>query len=473
MDSAQGRPRDTPFGYDFSDGTMRPPSPHGEPILGPNDNNLLGNFFNTNFSNGMGFGPFPEFDEEEWAHDLPDILLGHTTSYGRQPQADLAGMTIAGLPQTEHGDYITFSQNPMPPPPSLSHPPLGPLPPHQSRSQSQPTLYPFQQPHSQPLHSQRSFQAPIGQNPHEDAAALLTTLQAGQPRMYSSRTNTISNFHSSSHVQPPRNHRLSLPQAHLAPGHSGPIQLTEPNGDHTLFLNMVVGSQESTSQQLAARRPLEFGTDCLFGQGTFVPPKHESSEALERRRMAAVGGALELNSSTSNTQPSSPMGNREMAPYAALDSSNRHIKLEENGPTTPSKRRKSKAKVDTEEDGDFAAPPPKPTAKKRKSKGDINGTSDSPSVVQEASGKRRKSAPSQSKPPRENLTDAQKRENHIKSEQKRRGAIKEGFDDLTFIVPNLQNGGYSKSSMLNIAGEWLEALIKGNKELDHEGDHGH
>lgn len=201
-----------------------------------------------------------------------------------------------------------------------------------------------------------------------------------------------------------------------------------------------------------------------------MPPQHESIQALEKKRMVAVNEVLKLATSTPNTRSSSPIGNRESTTYASPDNPNRNIKLEENGAATPRKRRKSKARIEGEEDGDCVVQlPSRAAAKKRKSKGDLNGSADSLSAVQETSGKRRKSAPSQPKTPRENLTDAQKRENHIKSEQKRRGAIKEGFDDLTFIVPNLQNGGYSKSSMLNIAGEWLDSLIKGNEILDSGG----
>jgi hypothetical protein len=72
---------------------------------------------------------------------------------------------------------------------------------------------------------------------------------------------------------------------------------------------------------------------------------------------------------------------------------------------------------------------------------------------------------SATKPVRENLTEDQKRENHIKSEQKRRTLIKEGFDDLNELVPDLKGGGHSKSAVLVMAADWLEDLIEGNKVL--------
>jgi hypothetical protein len=66
---------------------------------------------------------------------------------------------------------------------------------------------------------------------------------------------------------------------------------------------------------------------------------------------------------------------------------------------------------------------------------------------------------------RENLTEEQKRNNHILSEQKRRNLIKQGFDDLCELVPDLKGGGYSKSAMLVQAADWLENMLKGNEEL--------
>ncbi|GAB0134286.1 hypothetical protein EsDP_00002664 [Epichloe bromicola] len=68
-------------------------------------------------------------------------------------------------------------------------------------------------------------------------------------------------------------------------------------------------------------------------------------------------------------------------------------------------------------------------------------------------------------PRREKLTEAQKRRNHILHEQKRRALIKDGFDDLLKLVPNIKDRGISKSAILLKAAEWLEALTSGNKTL--------
>lgn len=68
-------------------------------------------------------------------------------------------------------------------------------------------------------------------------------------------------------------------------------------------------------------------------------------------------------------------------------------------------------------------------------------------------------------PRREKLTEEQKRRNHILHEQKRRALIKDGFDDLLKLVPDIKDRGLSKSAILLKAAEWLEALTRGNKIL--------
>ncbi|KAJ4366430.1 hypothetical protein N0V83_008066 [Neocucurbitaria cava] len=58
---------------------------------------------------------------------------------------------------------------------------------------------------------------------------------------------------------------------------------------------------------------------------------------------------------------------------------------------------------------------------------------------------------------RPRLSEAQKKENHIRSEQKRREAIREGFDRLAAIVPGMEGQGRSEAVV-------LEATIKYMRE---------
>ncbi|CEP11230.1 hypothetical protein [Parasitella parasitica] len=73
-----------------------------------------------------------------------------------------------------------------------------------------------------------------------------------------------------------------------------------------------------------------------------------------------------------------------------------------------------------------------------------------------------------SKKPRstkELLTEEEKRANHIASEQKRRSTIRNGFKDLTDLIPTLKNINNSKSAVLFKAVDFIRYLEKRNKHL--------
>jgi len=67
---------------------------------------------------------------------------------------------------------------------------------------------------------------------------------------------------------------------------------------------------------------------------------------------------------------------------------------------------------------------------------------------------------------RKNLTEDQKRSNHIRSEQKRRNIIKQGYEDLNELVPNLKTGGFSKSAVLTETTRFLEEIHLGNNSME-------
>jgi hypothetical protein len=76
------------------------------------------------------------------------------------------------------------------------------------------------------------------------------------------------------------------------------------------------------------------------------------------------------------------------------------------------------------------------------------------------------------KPPRkkrrENLSEHQKRLNHITSEQKRRNLIQEGFNEIHSLVPTLRGQrerGDSKSTVLLKTVDYIQELREGNERL--------
>jgi heteromeric Ino2p/Ino4p transcription factor len=63
------------------------------------------------------------------------------------------------------------------------------------------------------------------------------------------------------------------------------------------------------------------------------------------------------------------------------------------------------------------------------------------------------------------LTEQEKKSNHIASEQKRRAAIREGFDRLTELVPGLEGQGRSESVVLKKTVEFMRQKQQERREL--------
>jgi len=66
---------------------------------------------------------------------------------------------------------------------------------------------------------------------------------------------------------------------------------------------------------------------------------------------------------------------------------------------------------------------------------------------------------------RPRLTEQEKKSNHIASEQKRRMAIREGFDRLTEIVPGLEGQGRSESVVLRKSVDHMREVLQERQEL--------
>ncbi|KAI9682310.1 MAG: hypothetical protein M1817_000364 [Caeruleum heppii] len=66
------------------------------------------------------------------------------------------------------------------------------------------------------------------------------------------------------------------------------------------------------------------------------------------------------------------------------------------------------------------------------------------------------------------LTEQEKKNNHIASEQKRRQAIREGFDRLTELVPGLEGQGRSESVVLKKSVDFMHKSIDERRRLIRE-----
>ena len=251
---------------------------------------------------------------------------------------------------------------------------------------------------------------------------------------------------------------------------------------------------------------ISFGTDTGFTGSNFTTANGESN--IEKRvfdRQNSILDCLEPNTSAAPTRASSPQhngggggrsggvngngngagagagaGGRETTSPLKLRTRQFTIPPFEsdNSNQPPKKRRKSKPKMSPDEDDPaefdhFDAVARTPARTGRGSTGSISRSRplNGSSPVEEppsAGGRRRRGGGPAPKPPRENLTEAQKRENHIKSEQKRRTLIKDGFDDIQEIVPELKGSGLSKSVILGAAGDYLDKILAGNNILSQK-----
>lgn len=63
------------------------------------------------------------------------------------------------------------------------------------------------------------------------------------------------------------------------------------------------------------------------------------------------------------------------------------------------------------------------------------------------------------------LTEQEKKNNHIASEQKRRAAIREGFDRLTELVPGLEGHGRSEGMVLKKTVDYMQLKQHERREL--------
>lgn len=63
------------------------------------------------------------------------------------------------------------------------------------------------------------------------------------------------------------------------------------------------------------------------------------------------------------------------------------------------------------------------------------------------------------------LTEQEKKNNHIASEQKRRQAIREGFDRLAALTPGMEGQGRSESLVLNAAIVHMKEQLVEHKRL--------
>ncbi|MCJ1250153.1 hypothetical protein MMC30_007379 [Trapelia coarctata] len=471
-----------PFGYAFQDAPA-PPAPgpaQGEALLNDREANVLTDFFidlDRGFV-GDGIPPWALVPEED--EQLPPLYAEPTTSAGYAP---LVPYETAG--NTGIADQV----------------------------------------YNNPFNSGRLSETtrPATTSPTVMAAAN-TLMRNGNYGYHPVHANDmLSNgrfdhvFGSNAHINPVRKESVPLDQRYFASnttnffdnGSVGPYV-------HGSITSMNNASQNisraySISNELPAMMPsnglynpptfdrkdfvprgegslLHFGSDENFANNGFMPPPNLETEDHVTDKMLQSLDSFEAQTSATNTaantQPSSPiMPKSKRKPSAPNGRTKLPVPVEaapdeqDVGITQKpksTKRRKSRADVKAEdvaiEDEEDEWEEPKQRRGKRQKSTSANNSA---SGTNNASGPRAEQATTQArgsqsadrKSGRENLTDEQRRNNHIHSEQKRRNAIKDGYDELIGFVPGLKAGGFSRSASMTQAVDWLKELMSNNVRL--------
>ncbi|KAM5464296.1 hypothetical protein MauCBS54593_007115 [Microsporum audouinii] len=422
-------PQDTPL-------DSAPERPPGPALLDDSESNMLDNLFTS--LNASQF-------------DNNDFWLSFGDQNGAEPGSNFSW---PDLPPTFEGSTTTL-------PSQQSH--------HihsakQSRDLSAPDR-------SGPLSSDVLAAAQmLYQNGHQNVSSIQSQLYTEHGLL----DHNSNNYHYNIHVQQ-QHHQIDTK---LGRYHDGPAPQKEflviPKGIHTstmIFDHAAHRSPANDHQQpntgtatsKLGTGVLQWGSDSGFAhQGYRLPPGQPTVEETTEHLLHNLE-CLEAQSSAANTRPSSPIRKLQDTQSLAASRNPNPPSYEDR----PKKRRKSNNRI-KEEDTELVSA--LSTSKFPSTATTTSSSTPSTSTfVRPSSRKSKATSPTGSKatikPVRENLSEEQKRTNHILSEQKRRNLIKQGFDDLCSLVPELKGGGYSKSTMLTQAGDWLAELLAGNELL--------
>lgn len=237
--------------------------------------------------------------------------------------------------------------------------------------------------------------------------------------------------------------------------------------------NYKVQMQDRSSDLLG----IPFAAQAASPTSTTTPNRVPNGSAGQRHGFSAVSHANDLGGLPTPT--SAHQGGSSWARQAS-DTTTRDDLQDQH----PRKRRKGRAEDDDEETSnptngkvrkaknenpdDDLVPASTNSKKRRKSTQARQGASSPQSPASSAGGDDEDepaSSKKKEKKPRQNLSDVQKRQNHIMSEKKRRELIKTGYADLNELVPALVGGrtGLSRSESLFECQTYLEGLIDGSK----------
>jgi hypothetical protein len=242
-----------------------------------------------------------------------------------------------------------------------------------------------------------------------------------------------------------------------------PLPKRLSQGLHTAEMFFDVQRPSPLDQQTSTKvRTLRWGSDASFADHGYLAPPDQPNEEERTQDLLNNLECFEPQSSNANTRAPTPVKttDRRRGDWVDVNGAHQAHIVDNDDRDDPGvnlePRKRLKFDVKPEEDDSDA----NPVSSKSKKSG--NGKV-RPALTENMT--RKPKSQHGTKSMRENLTEEQKRTNHILSEQKRRNLIKQGFEELCSLVPELQGGGFSKSAMLIQAAEWLEDVLRGNEIL--------
>ncbi|CAD6499505.1 BgTH12-03617 [Blumeria graminis f. sp. triticale] len=427
MGSSKPPNLEMPFGYYFDDTGLNYPFPSppnlapGPSLLDDNESKILDSFFDGVSSDQFNLELFNLDNASEIGmvlDEFPPMFMGNS-SYGHQSQIGLHN----GVTGMNYGSINTQLN------PNISNVPPASLEVLQAAALLQNVP-----------HGRRPNTVEVPRR-NQEAQFLPTS----EPMRAGANTQSVSR------IQP-----IFQPRSHGGNFINGPVHSGVLFSEH---LDEIACNQHTNQGS-----DIQWGSDANFASQGFIPHCQQNLPVSEAYQLHGVEANL-----TNPQNQSCDMAT--LMPIVTVPKTSQQIfnsliqKHTDNIRDFESNTKRSiEVKEINEDDVQLNSPTNNNSAKKRKiSNKDLVDFS---TLEYEASQKRRRSTVGAiAKPTRENLTEEQKRENHIKSEQKRRTLIREGFEDLNDLVPGLQGGGFSKSAVLAQAADWLEELVQGNKIL--------
>lgn len=415
-------PQDT-FSSDFFNGSSTPLDNNGQSLLSDMENQSLADFFSNT-------DPFHLTDSQAFASTTEAKLSGTDFS-------DWSFIT----PATVHGVSATIPDQ------AQLH--------HGFHSDN------MFAPHAQPMDH-------LGTT-HDDLQAASTLFNNSQPSYMANRSQSFhavpTDPHAIHHSLP--NHtqdaRPMVPTSHGLLNEQLAAFLPTHAADGTLDAQLAAQWAGSNAQQRhevefgptlhqpSLKRTYTFGTDDSFSNPSgFSAPHNETEEQVTRRLMRDMRHSQAFIPAVVDPNAPDVIGHARAPPGAEETSEDESEETSSADDDQPTKKRKKSVQIKKE-------------PVRRTAPGTRVGKTKKASAAEESK-KKRASAAAQ-KLQRENLSEEQKRSNHILSEQKRRNLIKRGFDDLHDLVPEIRNGGLSKSSVLTEAANFLDKLIEDNNSL--------